>query len=81
MNHDTHKEFVERQKTLADEAGKAVALSVLNKMDLGEVIANPKKAKARFIATILKESEKPFDETLALGREFFKVKWGANADA
>jgi hypothetical protein len=77
MTTDEHQRFIDRQKAMADAAGKAVASSVLAKMDLREVLTNGKRARARFIATILKESDPHFNDTLNLGREFFKVKFGA----
>ena len=81
MNHDTHKEFIERQKAMADEAGKAVAEKVLKGMDLSEIISNPKKARMRFLTTILKESDGHFNDTLKLGREFFALKFGGGENA
>lgn len=80
MTPEEHKAVVERQKAIADEAGKKVASAVLEKMDLGEILAKPKISRARFLRTVLKEVDPHFNETLRLGREFFASKFGTSPE-
>ena len=76
LTTEIHQSFIDRQKEMADSAGKVVAESVLQKMELGEILSNRKRARKRFLALMLKESDPHFNRTLDLGREFFKVKFG-----
>lgn len=74
---ERHKTEIEKQKDLADRAGRSVAQKVLSKMSLHEMLGDRKTSRKRFIALMVKEADPHFNEALSMGRDFFMEKFGA----
>lgn len=74
MTPEEHQKVIDKAKEIADGVS-TVAEKAVGSLKFGELFADRKSSRERFISAILKGSDKAFTETATLGREFFEEKF------
>ena len=71
MNHQKH---IDRQSIINQKAKEVVGKSI--KLDLGSIIGDRANSRKRFIAAVVRASDRFINDSLKNGREFKASKLG-----